>query len=40
MKMSDDDLDYEKEYKEMFEDEEIEELVKKQEEKDLKLLKF
>jgi hypothetical protein len=40
--MSDDDLNFEKEYKEMFEDEEIEELVKKQEieqkEKNLKLL--
>jgi hypothetical protein len=43
MEISDDDLDYEKEYKEMFEDEEIEELVKKQEieqkEKNFKLLK-
>jgi hypothetical protein len=44
MEISDDDLDYEKEYKEMLEDEEIEELVKKEEieqkEKDLKLLKM
>jgi hypothetical protein len=44
MEIFDDDLDYEKEYKEMFEDEETEELVKKEEierkEKDLKLLKM
>jgi hypothetical protein len=43
MELSDDDLDYQKEYKEMFDDEEIEELVKTQEieqkEKSLKLLK-
>jgi hypothetical protein len=42
--LSDDDLDYEKEYKEMFNDEEIENLMKsqniEQEKKDLKLLKM